>query len=552
MIMKPIPYILIVFFLLNSLPALAQQEEVKVVKPYDPTLSGAEKIQLLPDLDDSVEYKKPAFEYTLFPKRYDTEFSVSPIKPARMVKTPLEKLYKSQLTLGMGNYLTPLAELRINQLRSSNGTFGVLLRHHSMNGKVKLANDARVDAGFNENRLNLYGKRFLRHSVFEYEAGAEYDALVHYGVDTAFSDTVSRTDFLHRYYHGYTSLGIESARADSFHLQYKAHLDYHFFSHALDQMEHQVVLDGNVDQILGDFRVGADLGGTYAGHPGTWDSVLTNHFIIKANPYISKSSEEWRFMAGLNTYTEIRNGKVTPRVYLRGKFQFNIVKEVLVPYFGVDGFQEANSYREITGKNPFISPDLVVTPASHRIVAYGGLKGRFSDVVSWNLRGTYSVINDQYFFVTDSTAALGNQFSVVYDDMNKLNLYGGFKIMPTESLDIILKGNYYHYQMVREDHPWYHPAFDATLQGRYNIGEKIYLDASAYLIGPRHYPAETPGGDPGKLNTTLDLNLSAEYRYTNLLSFWVRVNNITARPYYLWHRYPSYRFRFMAGFTYGL
>ena len=55
MIMKPIPYILIVFFLLTGLPSLAQQEEVKVVKPYDPTLSGAEKIQLLPDLDDSVE-----------------------------------------------------------------------------------------------------------------------------------------------------------------------------------------------------------------------------------------------------------------------------------------------------------------------------------------------------------------------------------------------------------------------------------------------------------------------------------------------------------------
>ena len=29
----------------------AQQKEVRVVKPYSPTLSGAEKIQLLPSLD---------------------------------------------------------------------------------------------------------------------------------------------------------------------------------------------------------------------------------------------------------------------------------------------------------------------------------------------------------------------------------------------------------------------------------------------------------------------------------------------------------------------
>ena len=40
----------------------AQQEEVKVVKPYNPTLSGAEKIQLLPDLKDTVNYTMPSFD----------------------------------------------------------------------------------------------------------------------------------------------------------------------------------------------------------------------------------------------------------------------------------------------------------------------------------------------------------------------------------------------------------------------------------------------------------------------------------------------------------
>jgi hypothetical protein len=78
-----------------------------------------------------------------------------------MVKMPLERLYKSQLTLGFGNYLTPLAELNINQLRSRNGTFGVHLKHHSMNGKVKLENDLKAPAGFNENQFDLYGSRFL-------------------------------------------------------------------------------------------------------------------------------------------------------------------------------------------------------------------------------------------------------------------------------------------------------------------------------------------------------------------------------------------------------
>jgi len=46
-------YILIVL-LASVLPlsVFGQQKEVRVVKPYSPTLSGAEKIQLLPNLEE--------------------------------------------------------------------------------------------------------------------------------------------------------------------------------------------------------------------------------------------------------------------------------------------------------------------------------------------------------------------------------------------------------------------------------------------------------------------------------------------------------------------
>ncbi|MCK5691260.1 MAG: hypothetical protein KAI08_00385, partial [Bacteroidales bacterium] len=145
---------------LLPLAMMGQQKEVRVVKPYSPTLSGAEKIELLPSMDEKIEFDIPEIAYQLYPKRYESQFRVEPIKAARMVKMPLERLYKSQLTLGFGNYLTPLAELNINQLRSRNGTFGVHLKHHSMNGKVKLDNDLKAPAGFNENELDVYGSRF--------------------------------------------------------------------------------------------------------------------------------------------------------------------------------------------------------------------------------------------------------------------------------------------------------------------------------------------------------------------------------------------------------
>lgn len=544
--------ILVTVMLLLPVLVVAQQEEVRVVKPYTPTLSGAEKIQLLPQIGDSVAYDRPEFEYSIFAKRYETDYRVTPINPARMVKPELDRLYKSELKLGGGNYLTPLAELRINQVRSGDGTFGVLLKHHSMNGRARLANDQKVDAGFNENQLDIYGKRFGRRTIFGYNAGASYNSYVHYGVDTAFADSVSREGMIHPFFNAHGAVGFQSARPDSFHLQYKGTLEYNFFTHAFDQMEHGAVLDGTVDQLFRDFRIGGDAGLSYFGHQADWDTLLTNQWMINLNPYITKTSAEWMFRAGFNTYTEIRNGELIPHFYVKGKFSFNIVKEALVPYFGVDGYQETNSYMKIAGENPYIVPGLVVTPTNHRIIVYAGLRGKITDYLAWNFRGSYSAVDDHYFFVTDTSNYLNNQFTVRYDDMAVMNVYGELNIAPTESLRVFLKGNYYDYQMTRELHAWYKPGFDASLQARYNIGDKILADAGLFVIGPRYYPSVVEGGDPEKLNTTIDLNLGVEYRYTKMLSFWSKFNNITAQPYYLWNNYPSYRFRLMLGFTYAM
>jgi len=54
------------------------------------------------------------------------------------------------------------------------------------------------------------------------------------------------------------------------------------------------------------------------------------------------------------------------------------------------------------------------------------------------------------------------------------------------------------------------------------------------------------------LPMTIDANLGAEYRFSNLLSFWLKINNLAAQRYYLYHQYPALRFRAMLGFSYTL
>ena len=187
-----------VFILLSmiTVPVYSQadlQREVRVVKPYSPTLSDAEKINLLPDMSDTIQVQ-PDFNYSIVPKQFDVPFTLEQIKPARMVGLPLAKLYKSQLTMGVGNYFTPLAELSVNQLRSRKTAMGLNLKHHSSGGKLKLDNDVNMPAGFSDNLADLYGKLFLNNSILEAELTGGYQTMHYYGYNTDIDTVLDKSD----------------------------------------------------------------------------------------------------------------------------------------------------------------------------------------------------------------------------------------------------------------------------------------------------------------------------------------------------------------------
>lgn len=108
---------------------------VTVVKPYEPSLSDANKINILPKFEDTTTVT-PSFDYSVLPVRINVPFEPKTINAAKMLGTPLEKLYKSYLKLGIGNYFTPLAEYNFNSLRSKDHSYGVFLTYKSSGRKI--------------------------------------------------------------------------------------------------------------------------------------------------------------------------------------------------------------------------------------------------------------------------------------------------------------------------------------------------------------------------------------------------------------------------------
>jgi hypothetical protein len=86
----------------------------------------------------------------------------------------------------------------------------------------------------------------------------------------------------------------------------------------------------------------------------------------------------------------------------------------------------------------------------------------------------------------------------------------------------------------------------------YNLRNKILLDASMNYMGERFAPGTSLDTEMITLKGFVDLNLGIEYRYTKLLSIFLRLNNILGARNYFWNQYPAVGFNAMAGFTYAL
>src|SRR4030065_2153483 len=158
--------IIILLIILILAPVSAQtgqqdlKREVTLYNPDKPSLAPARKRSFLPEMNDTTRIK-PVFKYDITIKPFLPEYTISPIKAASLLPDPLPKLYKSYINLGIGNYITPLAELSITNERSKKGAIGFYARHFSTNGKVRLENDKNVFAGYMDKLVSYFRKQFL-------------------------------------------------------------------------------------------------------------------------------------------------------------------------------------------------------------------------------------------------------------------------------------------------------------------------------------------------------------------------------------------------------
>jgi len=559
------------FILFCLLPVSAQvkkqepglKREVTLYNPYKPSLPESKKKSFLPDMNDTLKVR-PDFHYEIKTKPFLPDYTISPIKAASLLPDPLPKLYKSYLNIGLGNYFTPLAEISITNERSKKGIIGFYGRHFSSSGKVELQNEKKVFAGYSDNDASVFGRKFFKKNLFESSVDFSQKIRYAYGYDTSITNySPAKKDIRIGYDNIGAKASLSSLTLDSTSLSYDFAVFYNYFYNTRNLFQHNAGFNGMMAKSYKGFYVGSGISYDFYRLP---DSLLTSpKYIMSVSPFIKKSTDQWNFKIGFQALLD--KNKITPpvfHIYPDINFGFNIVPTYISFFAGLSGKLEKNDPLKIISENPFLVRDgsLFTLPnTDHSLIVSSGLKGNTGMGGNYLVSASYSLIHNMIFYsniVFPAISKMGNYFIPLPDDVDLLNINGEMSGVINDKISYTGHVNWYKYTLTENNFAWNKPDWDAKLGLKYNLRDKIIIGMELMGIGKRKLvvmnldPSKIPPVYYFEMPVHPNLNLSAEYRYSNILSFWAKFNNISYNRYYEWAYYPSQRFLCMLGFIYSL
>ena len=576
MIKRALLITITIIFSLSSLNAQEKKEEstlkreVTLYNPYKPSLNIVRKRSFLPESNDTMQIR-PVFNYEVNSRPFVPVYTISPIKAAALLPDPLTKLYKSYIKAGLGTYLSPLGEISITNERSKKGAIGLYGRHFSTNGKIKLDNNDKVFAGYMDNDASLFGKKFIKKSLLEGSVDFTQKIRYAYGYDPSITGySPDNEDIKMKYDNIGAKASFASATLDSADLAYDVDVSYDYF-HLLENMSQQkIALKGIFAKSIKGFYVGSGI--SYELYIPSDSLSPDNQSIFSISPFVKKSNGQWNFKLGFEALKDrLDNFHFYPDV----DFGFNVIPSYLSFFARVNGYLERNDPLKIVSENPYLAssklfasgPDAIlfgILDTDHELVISTGLKGNTGIGGNYLVSASYSMIDKMLFFtnvVSPDTAtfrAMGNYFEPIFDVGSLLNIHGEMTGKISDELSLSGAANFYNYDFGTT--PWNKPSWDAKAGLDYNLRDKIIAGVELTAMGKRtnvingDYLSRNAGYIQKEIEmpSHFNLNLTAEYRYSKILSFWTRFNNIAFNDYSEWAYYPSHRFLFMLGFTYNL
>ena len=588
--------IAIVFLLSGVFSAKAQKKQenigtevVNVVKPYTPTISDAFKVKETPSLEDEDNTKKETIKYNIFSFPVASTFTPSKGRAAGVDKTKQERLFKNYVTAGFGNYGTFFSELYVTQELGDSDYVAAMVKHLSSNGGIK---NLEIDDKFLTSSIDLtYGSKQADYS-WSADAGFEYKRNFWYGLPEDFGLTTLTTEERslevnglnewQTYKNAYVGgrVGFNESMFNSIELKYNRFWD------AFDSSENRLILKPSFEfeitentiktEIIADYNGGEFKKGFEVPEDLAVDTPIRYAFAnFGIHPSFAMNRNDWSFDIGASVFysADMEHSDNKVFVYPNVTASLKVVGDLMVFYVGADGTLEQNSFRDLTNRNPYLSPTLQgirpgefgIKPTDKQMDAFAGLKGKLSNYISYNVRGSLLAERNKILFKSnpyDETLLFqdvyqhGNSFGIVYDNVRTLTFSGEVNADFSKNVSFGFNGAFHKYTTKFEAEAWNLPELEFGANLDVTITPKWYAGANLFFIGERMdfrqklYELPLLTGTTKKLNSYFDANAHVGFKYSERLTAWLKFNNIANQGYDKWLNYPVQSFQAMIGASY--
>jgi len=573
-------FLLIVVF--SAVTALGQKDSTKlnqsveVMKAYRPSISNANKVNLMPVIDDTTRFT-PEFKYSIESHPIKNGFTATPISAADVNGLPSKDLGLGFLKVGAGTYSTLYGEFFFNLPKSKIATFGLHLRHLSSDGTVRLREDDRVDAPYSQNNAAIFGSVNLGSAILSANLSYDRDAMRYYGYPVAIPAVVpSQFGLSQAYQNGNIRVALKSDEELDSDLKFNGGFNLGYFDAKTGQKQSSAGLFGKFDYNFGTISGILDISYDYYKTdsinlelqplPGTKTEGW-----VKIAPSVRLDGDNWSVRGGIN-FVAVQDKSFLNSTKLYPDFEANFrpIEGMLTLYASFKGDLKNNRYGDIAYENYWADPRHNVHNTDYTYILSGGLKGKITREVSYNIGVNYSKVKDLYFYVLNSfpdgssstipaPKLYNNAFDLTYDDAGIFNLSTELSYVSGKDLSVVLKGNYYSYNLESLPFAPQKPKFDLTASAGFRIIDRLSGFTDLGVIGKRQamtyyyspFSSALPETKEFSIDPTIQLNLGATYDFTSKFKLFGRVDNLLNRQNEQWLGYASQGLRLMAGGTFS-
>lgn len=544
-------------------------EVIEVVKPYVPTISDSFKITDQPPVTEEV-VEKDSIQYQINSVPVASTFTPNKGKAKGVTKPVPEKLFDNYISIGFGNYTSPLLDAYVRTYPNRDAELGIILKHHSSQGGIK---DVLLKDAYSDSKASIYYKQESNANIWKIGMDINHGIYNYYGLpetpvftEAYLNEIDPKQSFLGIEINGeidFTDFFVKSAK-----VQMSSFTD-HFNSNE-QRFRIQPVLEMPISSERINFRFDLDyLNGKFEKYYNSNDEIHYNYLHVGVEPNFEVLRDYLSINLGAKVYymMDLKNGEGAFKAYPNVDASYMLIDEVLTIYGGATGGLTYNTYEDLTTENPFLSPNFYSVPTDEKYRFYAGMKGKLASNMSYLVSGAYSQIENQSLYLLNPTKTdgiieveqpyeLGNSFGVIYDHTSLIALNGELSLDFSKEFTFGGNVSYKMYNFENVEEAYNLPALKTSIFADYH-DKKWRGSAKLFMMSDRK-DMEVPYGIMTfapedytvSSGTFIDLNAEMSYTFTERLSAFAKANNLLTTHYKRYYNYPVQGLQVLAGITY--